>query len=266
MKLDEIYSGTHLLVQFNKENNRFINSWKKSPDSTLQFKHELLEYRNSLEKINPTQIIWLQQNFTFHITDEIKMWVEENILKPRFKAGFVKIDNDGFHPIAFVVGRDILTHMEVMGVFDEPSPSVLKPKHFATEQEAIFWLDKNFTSVNNNKNQTKIEFKGIDEDGNTIIEFRKSSTDIESTIKSFKGILEENEFIKDNLEKFSLLTKREREILFLIGQGKTQKEISNDLFISEHTVHSHSKKINKKLKINKSHEIIKFYNAFSRKK
>jgi len=52
------------------------------------------------------------------------------------------------------------------------------------------------------------------------------------------------------------LTRREREILQLIAQGKTNKEISKMLFISTETVKSHIKNIFKKLNIKNRVEAI----------
>ena len=45
------------------------------------------------------------------------------------------------------------------------------------------------------------------------------------------------------------LTKREKDILQLLATGRTMKEISSMLFISHHTVLSHRKNLNEKLKI-----------------
>ncbi len=44
-----------------------------------------------------------------------------------------------------------------------------------------------------------------------------------------------------------MLTKREKEILLLIYDGLTAKEISDTLFISEHTVKTQCKNIKRKL-------------------
>ena len=258
-----IYSGRYLNVRFEQENNRFINSWKTPPNTDEEFKSELLQYLKSLEKFNPTQIIWLQENFTFKISDEIKLWVEKNILKPRFEAGFVTVDEYGFHPIAFVVGKDILSHMEVMGVFDEPSPSVFNPKHFATEQEARDWLEKEFKIET--KENTELIYKGLNDEGKAIIELKSSPSEIEKTIKHFKSIFEENKFIKLHLKKYASLSKREIEVLTQIGEREKHKEIANNLFISIHTVRDHLKNIKQKLDITSNKELFKFYNAFIKK-
>jgi DNA-binding NarL/FixJ family response regulator len=57
--------------------------------------------------------------------------------------------------------------------------------------------------------------------------------------------------------KFDTLSGREREILRLITEGKTQREIASVLFLSEATVKSHRHNIMKKLNIHKSVDLVK---------
>lgn len=54
------------------------------------------------------------------------------------------------------------------------------------------------------------------------------------------------------------LTKREVEILKLSGQGLSNKEIAEKLFLSLHTVYTHRKNIMKKLDIKSNSEFIKY--------
>ena len=54
------------------------------------------------------------------------------------------------------------------------------------------------------------------------------------------------------------LTTREREILQLIADGKTSKEIAQLLFISIHTVNNHRKNIRHKLAIRKNADLVKY--------
>ncbi|MGD8844779.1 MAG: response regulator transcription factor [Desulfobacteraceae bacterium] len=54
------------------------------------------------------------------------------------------------------------------------------------------------------------------------------------------------------------LSCRERQILKLIAEGKTSKEISALLFISIHTVNNHRKNIKNKLKIRKNADLVKY--------
>jgi DNA-binding NarL/FixJ family response regulator len=54
------------------------------------------------------------------------------------------------------------------------------------------------------------------------------------------------------------LTTREGEVLKLVGEGKTSKEIARVLFISPNTVNNHRKNIKRKLGIRKNADLIKY--------
>ncbi len=61
---------------------------------------------------------------------------------------------------------------------------------------------------------------------------------------------------KSSREDLVFLTDREVEILKLIAQGHSSQEISENLFLSFHTITTHRKNICKKLKVNKVSELI----------
>lgn len=58
------------------------------------------------------------------------------------------------------------------------------------------------------------------------------------------------------------LTKREKEIVKRLVNGSSRKEIADALYIAEHTVHTHTRNIYKKLNINKIQELILLYEMF----
>ena len=55
-----------------------------------------------------------------------------------------------------------------------------------------------------------------------------------------------------------LLTKREREVLQLIAEGKTNKEVATKLNLSVYTVDSHRAKIMEKLNLHSTGELVRF--------
>jgi DNA-binding NarL/FixJ family response regulator len=62
----------------------------------------------------------------------------------------------------------------------------------------------------------------------------------------------------DSKEHFASLTPREREVLALIAEGKTTKEISNRLHLSERTVEFHRHNIMDKLQMRSVAELTKY--------
>ena len=71
-----------------------------------------------------------------------------------------------------------------------------------------------------------------------------------------------NDYIDDNVnvgktEKV-VLSNREKEILHLIANGKTSKEISESLFIAKTTVDTHRKNMIRKLQLTNGNELVKY--------
>jgi DNA-binding NarL/FixJ family response regulator len=55
------------------------------------------------------------------------------------------------------------------------------------------------------------------------------------------------------------LTKREMEILALIARAKSNKDIAEELYISDQTVSVHRKNLMRKLKVSNSAGLFKFF-------
>lgn len=77
-----------------------------------------------------------------------------------------------------------------------------------------------------------------------------------------RKILEENLYIKNNLRNLNNLTPREKEIIKLILQGHSSKQIADILFISPHTVSTHRKNIKQKLNIKSYNQLYRFATEF----
>lgn len=75
-------------------------------------------------------------------------------------------------------------------------------------------------------------------------------------------LLAENQFFKNNLQKFLSLGNRAKEVLRLVAMGKSSVEIAEELNISVETVNTHRKNIKKKLKINTTYEFTEYAHAF----
>lgn len=89
---------------------------------------------------------------------------------------------------------------------------------------------------------------------------------ISNTLSGFKYYCQEAELIanesryrkREGASKRNLLTATELELVQLITQGKTAKEIADLRCLSYHTVNTHRKNIFRKLEINNVQELIKY--------
>ncbi|MGY6520139.1 MAG: response regulator transcription factor [Mongoliitalea sp.] len=70
---------------------------------------------------------------------------------------------------------------------------------------------------------------------------------------------EEDLEIKDLQEKLKILSRKEREVLNLILQFKSNQQICDELFISLSTLKSHINHIYKKLEVNKRQDILELF-------
>lgn len=75
-------------------------------------------------------------------------------------------------------------------------------------------------------------------------------------------VLEENNFLRRNFQKYSKLSARECEVLKELALGKSSAESAAELFISLSTVDTHRKNIRKKLETNSYYELCQYARSF----
>ena len=154
-----------------------------------------------------------------------------------------------------------MAYIGVIDFFNEHSASSdFKPKYFASETKAKSWLNAelNIKVSNKEEEELTIIFKEIDDKGKAVFEFKEDASNFDSTINSFKTIIERSHFIKNNIEKYASLTPREKETLKLIIKGYTNEQISDKMYISFNTVRTHRNRIWKKLEIKHITEILRY--------
>ncbi len=255
---ETVYSNKNLSIRFDEEYSIFTQDWGNDNNLTIdEFKTELFEFKRLFKKHRVINTIWLQEGFQLDLKPEDHAWIEENINIPCKSYGLEKV--------AFVVGKDVTAHLSVFNYFEE-FVSCITPKHFAGEIEATNWIIKDvFAKIDTNINaKIEIQFLGKSENGKSRYTLEANSEDTEATLKSFKYIVQENKFLKENAERFYSLTQREKEVFEFYANGTTLKEIADKLFLSEFTVRTHWRNIKKKLKIQNLSDIVDYRNSFLR--
>jgi len=90
------------------------------------------------------------------------------------------------------------------------------------------------------------------------------SDDVSNTQESLKAVPVQPDAVKPEPHAALLaqLTKREREVLDLIGLGYSNADIAKILVISEHTVNDYTKKIYRKLDVHSRHAAASIINRY----
>jgi DNA-binding CsgD family transcriptional regulator len=242
-----IHESDYLEMYFDEHNSLSIQTWKKSPESSLVFKNEMRLFVSKYKDIKPTKALWLHKDFTLILDDETQMWTEKNVIEPCLKAGNSKL--------AFVVSKDVFSHLSVINSLDDAEmPNT--PRHFTTEGEALQWLN-NEKKESPALNAPHIHFDGLDENRNFLLKINTSS-DIADVLRLFNALDEKGKLDSKKHELFKSLTDREKEILLCYSKGLETSKIAERCNVSIHTVRTHWRNIKKKLKIRKTLETLKF--------
>lgn len=249
-----VIKNEHITIKHDNELKLFLANWNHQNNLSMDtFKSQMKVFKSTFKKYIPHFTVWLQEGFTTEITPEAHLWVEENVNKECKDLGLKKV--------AFVVGKDVMAHLSVFSFFEE-AKSCIQPKHFAGTQEAINWIfeKENFKDIDTDEIQ--IEYLGKTENGKSQFTIETSTQNTEATLKSFKHLIQENTFLKENAAKFYSLTQREKEVFSLYANGQGFKDIAEELFLSEFTVRTHWRNTKKKLAIRSLADISNYKNSF----
>ncbi|MEK6477262.1 response regulator transcription factor [Catalinimonas sp. 4WD22] len=74
-----------------------------------------------------------------------------------------------------------------------------------------------------------------------------------------KGFKNRNESSGNDQNPINILTKREKEVLMLLIEGLSSKQIADKLFLSERTVSNHRANMLQKCKVNNTVELVRLY-------
>src|SRR5690606_39147929 len=85
---------------------------------------------------------------------------------------------------------------------------------------------------------------------------------MDNLITRVNKTLDQDAYIRTHYRKFATLTNREKEIISLLANGKSTKEIAEQLFLSPHTISTHRKNLIYKIECHSFAELLRFAMAF----
>ena len=99
-------------------------------------------------------------------------------------------------------------------------------------------------------------------DGNESISISQGLSEMHGPVGAISKVLEDNLYIRKNMQRFGSLTKREKQILKLVANGFSTNQVAEKLYLSPQTVKTHRKNIGKKLNLERAIDWEYFANAF----
>jgi DNA-binding CsgD family transcriptional regulator len=136
------------------------------------------------------------------------------------------------------------------------------PKYFSDPDKAMDWVNKKQPElINPFEKEINFIIEHNAHEDTAKIQLEVSLDKLPFYLKKLKELFHHQHFAHQNYRKYMLLTAREREILNLITKGYSNRQISERLFISLHTMTTHRKNILKKLDCRNVPDLIK-YNVF----
>jgi DNA-binding CsgD family transcriptional regulator len=168
----------------------------------------------------------------------------------RFEKSLEEIVNGGVDFIQSVVHPS--STEVVVPILFEFIKSEQKERTLFYEQKVRYTINKNY--------KNHLSFSTMSETNNSLLTFSFPAEVIEEFIR--KRIFKENPIDETYIDKYSNLTKREKEVLKYVVTGKTNNEIGEQLCLSKLTVKTHRQNINKKLGTNKISELTRIASYF----
>jgi DNA-binding CsgD family transcriptional regulator len=240
-------------IEYCEQEKLLLTRWTGKELNTETFMREMKYYIEVLEKTKAEKAIWNHTSFGFHIPENLFEWIENTVNRPGKELGMKKV--------GFIMGEDAMAQLSTMESF-EATNSVFVPKYFSDPVRAMDWANKKQPQVINpfeKEIDFTVEHNAL---GDTAkIQLEVSLDELPFYLRRLKELFHQQQFAHKNYRKYMLLTAREREILNLITKGFSNRQISESLYISLHTMTTHRKNILKKLDCRNIPDLIK-YNVF----
>lgn len=108
----------------------------------------------------------------------------------------------------------------------------------------------------------KVKVAKLPQQGKAIIMIEQPLKELPNSIKILKMLTRDNQFLRNNHEKFASLSEREKEVFFLLAMGYSSEKIGEELFISKYTAQTHRKHLKEKLQIKSFKDVMTYARVF----
>lgn len=210
------------------------------------------DYRSHFDRVGGiTRAIWDNTNLNFVIPPNLQKWVDDFLNMP----DWMKINQLAVPPkLGFVISPDVASYLSVIDVF-ENTQTGFQPHFFLDKNEAIKWMLRNDNIPKPLPEPLIINIHQNLSPNKTHIELAVDNEDLNEYLFLLNRLLKSRKLTGKHTENFLKLTKREREIVAFIINGKTDKQIASIIYLAYETVRTHRKNIMAKLECRRASDL-----------
>lgn len=247
----ELYTSDFLSIH--KKGDTLVQRWSDKTLTHEKFTEELQHFLGVANQELPKSVVWLHENFTLNIPPDLYNWIENTITVQQYKRGIRKI--------AFTVAPEVRAHISVINSFSQVQ-SVFNPIFFGNETDALQFAASKDIADNMMDSNLSYGIQVNETSKRAHLQMEMHLDDMSEVISTMSSIQSKQKLITAEHRRFLSLTEREKEVMRNIALGRTNKEISEVMCISIHTVKNHRKQILQKLNISSIIDIYRYALAF----
>ena len=131
-----VFENKHLSIDYISERSYFkVVRLSSEPLDDSRYKQLMLNWREQIEFYKPKLQLVNYLNFYRPIPPYMQTWINDNLVKPAFENGMLKV--------AFIISRDLYVQVSLEQTMHEDAGKMLSVKYFDNELDADNWLNEN---------------------------------------------------------------------------------------------------------------------------
>lgn len=248
--MELLFKSEDLEMRYDENRDIFLGSWNNC-DSPEKLISGIKEYKIKFDAVVPEKVIWDLTSLNYSIPPDLQNWILDFLDIPACKRG---ID----YKVAHILSPDIYAGLSVMNMYADGKTTFI-PHFFTHENTALEWISANKIPATNselNAPQLTIEHLIDQNKGRLILDV--DLAELPEYLHEFLKILNNRKFFSEGILYFMQLTPKEKLVLTLVINGKSNKEIADLFCISYETVKTHRKNLIRKLKCRNIAELMRY--------
>jgi len=248
--MEQLFKSDFLDMNYDHGRDIFMGKWNNC-DSAEKLISGIKDYKNLFESIVPRKIIWDMTSMSYRIPPDLQNWILDFLDIPACKH---PVD----YKVAHILSPDIYAALSVMNMYTD-GKTTFTPHYFNNDKLALQWVTADKISVPDPgiaAPQLKVEQYIGQNMGRITLEV--DMDELPDYLNQFLRAIKNRKFLSEGISYFMELTTKEKLILTLIIQGKSNKEIADLYSISCETVKTHRRNLIRKLKCKNLTDLLRY--------